>query len=520
MWQAGVELEGKRVDTLALKEGASVVGRSRNSELQVNAPDISRAHARIVVAGERVTVENLGRTGTRIEGRPLEGATVWQPGERVTMGSIAALILERVEEAAPVPDRASAVSAPASEEAAERTSDEPLDDGTSVRVDATCERTGAGPTAAGADDGIPGATRLSMPGSDGDGHTRAMQTRMVSPEELDALREMEHKKGRKRMVIALCVAAPILLAILFLRPRPLPPETEIDWPRDERDRPVETARPAPGGGMAEGGFDVLVPGSGPLQETSVEEGALWQTRIGRDRDVTLRLELKERNDKRFARMDRETLVREWIGEQDGDGRTWTFDRPYATLSFYGWDQGVPFTRVPYRRHDGREAWFGMAAIFRHGTRRYVLCAEIPVAERLRAERMLFMRYVKPSAAFERSHWEAPAAALETASAADMLGRARRDLARKAPLTWTRVEDLLKAVLAKSTAEDDSGAYSEALELLVELRENQARWYNSQVLARDDARAQGDRAWAERIAELAKAVFSDPEDRRYYQVRRW
>jgi len=43
MWQAGVELEGKRVDTLALKEGASVAGRSRNSELQVNAPDISRA---------------------------------------------------------------------------------------------------------------------------------------------------------------------------------------------------------------------------------------------------------------------------------------------------------------------------------------------------------------------------------------------------------------------------------------------------------------------------------------------
>ncbi len=530
MWRLTVEMEGKRIGSFALKEGETVAGRSRTSDIQVNAPDISRSHAKIVVSGNTVTIENLGKSGTRLEGVPVEGVCEWAPGRRVVLGALAELALERDEGESPADagSEQAAIGGGDSDAAAEthaaddRTSDEPIS-----------EKSGADVTGSGTDGVVPQVgdtregtaafqTRLSAAGPDGEGggHTRAMQTRMVSPEELEALREIELKKVRKRMAIGFAIGLPVLALLVVFRPRTLPPETEIVWPRDDLNRPIQSVEPAPGGGADEGGFDVLIPGVAPQRVTSIEGGFRAEAAIGQAGSVPLRLILQEQTDRRFARISRETMVAEWMEEALRDGEVLSFDRPYARLGFYGFEQGVPFTRVPYQRLEGKTMWRGVACLFRHGQRRYSLLVETPAAERLRAERMLFMRYVKPSIAFERSHWEAEDDKLETATLEDMLTRIRRDLARVAPLTWTRIESLLKSVLVKAVAEDDPAAYREALDMLVDLRERQARWFNSQALARDNARAQGDEAMAVRIAELAKAVFSNTEDYRYFQVRRW
>ncbi len=536
MWQARVELNGEPAGVFPLREGESVAGRSRQSDIQVNAPDISRAHARIVVAGARVTVENLGKSGSCLDGVALQQVAEWKAGQRLALGTAATLMLEPADgQAAPPPrepsDLTLAETNRETEACPDRTADDAVADRTGAGTDPEADHTGAGDESDRADrtaampaetrDGTAFGTRMSMAGGQTDGgRTRAMQTRMVSPEELELLRTVEQARIRKRLVLSIVAAVPALLLLILFRPRPLPPETDIVWPRDEQSRPIQAVEPAPGGGLREGGFDLLVPGAASRRTTPLADGVQVDTVIGRDGDVPFRLVLHEQSDKRYALMGREQLVSEWMEETLRNESGWNFDPPQARLGFYGFEQGIPFTRVPYLRQEGREAWDGMACLFRHGRRRFVLRVETPASERLRTERMLFMRYVKPSVVFERSHWEAEDDTVEKAATEDMLAQIRRDLARVAPLTWARLESRLKAVLIKAVAEDDSAAYREALDMLADLRARQARWFNSQALARDNARAQGDKLQALRIAELAKAVFSNPDDRRYYQVRRW
>jgi len=62
--------------------------------------------------------------------------------------------------------------------------------------------------------------------------------------------------------------------------------------------------------------------------------------------------------------------------------------------------------------------------------------------------------------------------------------------------------------------------AEALRLLVKLRERQSLWFNSQKLAFTAAQMQSNMHKAEKVAEFTKAVFSDVDDQRYFDVRRW
>jgi hypothetical protein len=84
---------------------------------------------------------------------------------------------------------------------------------------------------------------------------------------------------------------------------------------------------------------------------------------------------------------------------------------------------------------------------------------------------------------------------------------------------------LEAAVRRAVADDNAEQEKEALELLAALREQQALWFHEQMCKREAAlMAQTDEeATAEsarRVAELCKAVFSDPSDQRFYEVRKW
>ncbi|MGH2806523.1 MAG: FHA domain-containing protein, partial [Actinomycetota bacterium] len=81
----GGPLNGTRVP---LPNGDSVIGRGSGSDVTLADPALSRAHLRVTVDGERVTVADAGSTnGTFIAGRPLTTSRVVARGDVVEAGT-------------------------------------------------------------------------------------------------------------------------------------------------------------------------------------------------------------------------------------------------------------------------------------------------------------------------------------------------------------------------------------------------------------------------------------------------
>lgn len=76
-----------RQELLPLAEGENVVGRGHEADVRIPVSQVSRRHARVVVEGSRVTVEDLGsRNGTFVRGEAVEKATLLADGDEVGFG--------------------------------------------------------------------------------------------------------------------------------------------------------------------------------------------------------------------------------------------------------------------------------------------------------------------------------------------------------------------------------------------------------------------------------------------------
>ena len=65
-----------------------VIGRSRDCDLVIDDPNISRRHAEVRRSGEGWTVADLGSTnGVKVNGRRVESAGL-TPGDELTLGVI------------------------------------------------------------------------------------------------------------------------------------------------------------------------------------------------------------------------------------------------------------------------------------------------------------------------------------------------------------------------------------------------------------------------------------------------
>ena len=82
-------LRGRRV---ALAEGENVVGRDPVSEICLDDPSVSRRHARMVIDGEGVRLEDLGsKNGTTIRGETVREPRALVAGDRLVFGSVVAV---------------------------------------------------------------------------------------------------------------------------------------------------------------------------------------------------------------------------------------------------------------------------------------------------------------------------------------------------------------------------------------------------------------------------------------------
>ena len=78
-------VDGKRV---VVGSGGATLGRSRQSDVMVDDPNVSRAHAEIRPRGGSWVVADLGSTnGSRLNGRRLDQPTVLKPGDEIEVGT-------------------------------------------------------------------------------------------------------------------------------------------------------------------------------------------------------------------------------------------------------------------------------------------------------------------------------------------------------------------------------------------------------------------------------------------------
>lgn len=85
---------------IPLSPGENVLGRDEDVNVRIDAPSVSRRHARIMIAaGEAATVEDLSsKNGTWVGGRRLEGGpTSLRDGDAVRLGKVELLFLDSKE---------------------------------------------------------------------------------------------------------------------------------------------------------------------------------------------------------------------------------------------------------------------------------------------------------------------------------------------------------------------------------------------------------------------------------------
>jgi DNA-binding winged helix-turn-helix (wHTH) protein len=74
---------------LVLMEGPNVIGRESDATIQIDARGVSRHHARILVARDVATIEDLdSKNGTHVNGRRIATAVRLSDGDEISLGTI------------------------------------------------------------------------------------------------------------------------------------------------------------------------------------------------------------------------------------------------------------------------------------------------------------------------------------------------------------------------------------------------------------------------------------------------
>ncbi len=72
-----------------LTEGSNVIGRGTDNSIWIDAPGVSRHHARIVIRGDEVTIEDLGsKNGTYVAGERVTAPRRLDNGDQIRLGSV------------------------------------------------------------------------------------------------------------------------------------------------------------------------------------------------------------------------------------------------------------------------------------------------------------------------------------------------------------------------------------------------------------------------------------------------
>ncbi|HTO77068.1 MAG TPA: FHA domain-containing protein [Thermoanaerobaculia bacterium] len=74
---------------VSLDEGENILGRDEDAAVWIDVNSVSRHHARILVAGDQATLEDLeSKNGTFLNGKPVKKAARLSDGDRIRVGTV------------------------------------------------------------------------------------------------------------------------------------------------------------------------------------------------------------------------------------------------------------------------------------------------------------------------------------------------------------------------------------------------------------------------------------------------
>lgn len=536
------------------QEAPILLGRSRSATIRFLSPDISGKHLELTLLPTgAVALKNMSTHRTEVNGQALsEGeAVVLNEGDRVLLGDATSFVLQKPSEggvaespgvvnevtcatnfvAAPqVTPRTSTPSSPPKSRDESKTEipeeeaspAEPVVQAQNDRTEIPESHPASKPeprpfVAPPTPPPVEEEGKTNQMDLSSDNETMIMQTRVASSDELEILRKTRKPKMQKWVILlAVGMLASAALVALSYVVSQTNIENPITWPKDGDKFNDQVVIPDIGAGND---FIIYFPKHKSTKFVKEPNRIMAMTRLGKRYDVPCRIIFQMNRSVDNLSLSRKKGFAAWQEKMMAAGGQWNFDLD-PQVYFRGKEHGLPYQMARYTRSVDREAWFGVVMYIKDRDWELILQREIPSSERYRGELLLVdTPFMSASPRYVMNHWEIGDILVER-PVQEMLDEAKQLLDRAIPLPrmWPHILNLLRNILASALKTNDTATYSEAMELLRNLRIKQSKWLNNQTISYRTALSKDQGKQAAIIRQDCVTVFSDEDDLRCHELR--
>ena len=358
--------------------------------------------------------------------------------------------------------------------------------------------------------------------------TQIVQTRMASMDEINFIKSQIKKQQQSRLFFKFLIFSlfVVLLGVIWMLKSP-PQEKVLSWPQQKNGDNIIflTKRIAVlDQGFQNGGFDIYYPDWKNSKVVPVNPNIVEiHTFLGKEADVPLIITVQREISDEFVYENRINALQSTLRRlSERKNEQFNFDSSptseFLSPDFGESENGLLVDKLAYQRDTGN-SFFGILRFFRFEKTNYIVRAEVPAEEKLRALPILNSdTFIAIHPSFIRSHWEGNDEYSKGNIVRTIVG-VKDELQRNSPMQYPRLEREIKGILAQSLYEKNKTVYKEAKSLLVLLRTRQQQWYNGQKIRWFSAVRENDTAEKMKVRNDCEAVFSVEGDKRRYDILR-
>ena len=358
--------------------------------------------------------------------------------------------------------------------------------------------------------------------------TQVVQTRMASMDEINFIKNQIKKQQQSRLFfkfLIFCLFVVLLGVIWMLRA----PQQEkiLSWPHKKTGNSVRyftQEAPVFNQGYRKGFFDVYYPEWKNVKIVSMNPNVtVIHSFLGKNAEVPLQIIMQREISSDYVYENRNTALQNALRRLSENGKEQYNFENSPTSEFlrpaYGQSEnGLLVDKLAYQRDAGK-SYFGILRFFRYANTNYIVRAEVPAEEKLRALPVLNGdSFIVIHPQFVKRHWEGSQDYSKSDITKTILST-KDELQRNSPMQYPRLEREIKGILAQALYENNKKIYSEAQTLLRTLRTRQQQWYNGQKIRWFSAVTEKNKAEMSKIRNDCEAVFSIEGDKRRYDILR-
>ena len=358
--------------------------------------------------------------------------------------------------------------------------------------------------------------------------TQIVQTRMASMDEINFIKNQIKKQQQSRLFFKFLIFSlfVVLLGVIWMLKSP-PQEKILSWPQKKNgNNTIYLTKQIAvfNQGFKNGCFDIYYPDWQNAKVVSVNPNVIEvHTFLGKDADVPLLITVQREISAEFVYENRAKALQNTLRRlAERKDEQFNFDSsPTSEFLIPGFgesENGILVDKLAYQRDTGN-SFFGILRFFRYEKTNYIVRAEVPAEEKLRALPILNGdTFIAIHQNFVRTHWEGNDEYTKGDIARTIIG-VKDELQRNSPMQYPRLERDIKSILAQAMYERNKTIYSDARSLLVLLRTRQQQWYNGQKIRWFSAVRENNTAEKMKVRNDCEAVFAVAGDKRRYDILR-